>query len=198
MNAGYSGSFSMQKFLLAAVAAVAVFVAPAAQAATVFNLTFTGTYALNGSPTPVNGTGTVTIQGGTGSGLEIATPVSSNPQLTDVQINLNLGHFDLGDALVAAFTTFNGDPFSFTYQGGLIFPGIPPKLITFNTLPGHTFGVIDGVDKNVFGGTYEISPAIAGVPEPSTWAMLILGFGGIGVMLRSLRRKQAVPSAVRA
>ncbi len=33
-----------------------------------------------------------------------------------------------------------------------------------------------------------IAPAIAGVPEPSTWAMFILGFGAIGGFLRAHRR----------
>ena len=28
----------------------------------------------------------------------------------------------------------------------------------------------------------------AAVPEPSTWAMMLLGFGGLGAMLRSRRR----------
>ena len=34
--------------------------------------------------------------------------------------------------------------------------------------------------------------SISAVPEPATWAMLILGFGGIGTMLRYARRRGAL------
>ena len=36
--------------------------------------------------------------------------------------------------------------------------------------------------------------AVGGVPEPATWAMMLLGFGGMGVTLRSRRLRQAAPS----
>ena len=32
--------------------------------------------------------------------------------------------------------------------------------------------------------------AVSAVPEPATWAMMILGFGGVGAMLRRTRRAQ--------
>jgi hypothetical protein len=35
------------------------------------------------------------------------------------------------------------------------------------------------------------STITSGVPEPATWAMFLLGFGGIGFMLRNSRRKGA-------
>jgi hypothetical protein len=38
--------------------------------------------------------------------------------------------------------------------------------------------------------------AVSGVPEPATWALFILGFGGIGLMLRS--RRSAILARVRA
>ena len=37
--------------------------------------------------------------------------------------------------------------------------------------------------------------SISAVPEPATWAMLILGFGGIGMMLRLARRREALLAA---
>jgi hypothetical protein len=33
--------------------------------------------------------------------------------------------------------------------------------------------------------------AVAGVPEPSTWAMMLLGFAGLGFAFRQSRRKMS-------
>jgi hypothetical protein len=38
------------------------------------------------------------------------------------------------------------------------------------------------------------APAIVAVPEPATWAMMLLGFGGLGAAMRS-RRNRAVATA---
>jgi hypothetical protein len=61
-----------------------------------------------------------------------------------------------------------------------------------------TFGAADGINKVVFSSTSpafefdNIAASIAGVPEPATWAMFILGFGFVGFMMRSNRQKPAV------
>lgn len=60
-----------------------------------------------------------------------------------------------------------------------------------------TFGAADNVNKVVFNTTQpafefdNIAAAISGVPEPSTWAMMILGFGLVGFSLRNSRRPVA-------
>jgi hypothetical protein len=186
----------MKKIIFAATVAAAMMYAPLAQAATVFNINFHGTFAVFGNASAVDGTGTITTTGGTGLGFENATPGSSSPKLTDVQIDLGLGHFDLGDALVASFGTFNNNPVSFIYQGAYTTPsgGFFPNFTTFNTLVGNTFMVIDTVTKNTYFGEFDITAVSSAVPEPATWAMLLLGFGGIGVMLRN--RRKALSAAV--
>jgi hypothetical protein len=62
-----------------------------------------------------------------------------------------------------------------------------------------TFGAADSVNRVVFNTTQpafefdNIAAAISGVPEPSTWAMMIMGFGLIGFTLRNGRRQVAKP-----
>ena len=38
------------------------------------------------------------------------------------------------------------------------------------------------------------SDLTAGVPEPATWALMILGFGGVGALLRRRRREAFAPA----
>ena len=37
--------------------------------------------------------------------------------------------------------------------------------------------------------TYDFTPGTSAVPEPGTWAMLLLGFAGVGIALRRSRRR---------
>jgi probable HAF family extracellular repeat protein len=37
-----------------------------------------------------------------------------------------------------------------------------------------------------------VGEAVAGVPEPSTWALMLLGFAGLGFAFRQSRRKVSV------
>jgi hypothetical protein len=36
---------------------------------------------------------------------------------------------------------------------------------------------------------FEVNNVVVGVPEPSTWAMMLLGFAGLGFAFRQSRRK---------
>jgi hypothetical protein len=69
-------------------------------------------------------------------------------------------------------------------------PTSPYTQYTFNvTATGSdTFG-INYIDQNGFLGvdSFSVSSVTSAVPEPSTWAMMILGFAGVGFM--AYRRK---------
>ena len=38
-----------------------------------------------------------------------------------------------------------------------------------------------------YGGTANFSPIVMGVPEPASWALMIIGFGSAGALLRKRR-----------
>ncbi|MBI1200265.1 MAG: PEP-CTERM sorting domain-containing protein [Phenylobacterium sp.] len=71
-----------------------------------------------------------------------------------------------------AFTAF-ADPLSNSFAA-LIFPGV----LVFQ----------GGPDKVVVTKVGESPGAVGGVPEPATWALMILGFGAAGSMLRRRER----------
>jgi hypothetical protein len=75
--------------------------------------------------------------------------------------------------------------------------------ITFDSLGGRLtngFSRFDGDQTPQNGGVWSFASAfgagtlaVVAVPEPSTWTMLLLGFGGLGVVLRVRRRYAATP-----
>lgn len=51
------------------------------------------------------------------------------------------------------------------------------------------FSAVSGGDPSDYSGQFAYTMQTAAVPEPATWAMMLLGFGAIGFAMR--RRKQA-------
>jgi hypothetical protein len=86
--------------------------------------------------------------------------VMNRNDVMDQTIGFNFGPFD---NFTFAYTDAAGNPFT----GG----------------PGTNVGLIEVID-NI---TFDVADAV--VPEPATWAMMILGFGGVGATMR--RRRSA-------
>ena len=126
-----------------------------------------------------------------GTGFSLGS--RSNDAFYDVASqSLNTGYYALGfgTSPLAAFTPSNN------IQNFLVGP-VPAfaasSVYTFQVNTGTAvpstlyFGVTDGTYSDN-GGAFQIT--ISNVPEPSTWALLIVGFGMVGVAAR--RRKPAV------
>ena len=60
-----------------------------------------------------------------------------------------------------------------------------------DNLPSVPGGPTDAYDTNRFvvPGFFAFDPVPTAVPEPSTWAMMLLGFTGLGFAFRQSRRK---------
>jgi hypothetical protein len=83
-----------------------------------------------------------------------------------------------------SFTTDTGGEFNLGLGGGGLYG------LVLNSAVQNPVGYGNGGFDNP--GSVNISMSVTGVPEPATWAVMLLGFGGIGAAMRSARRRQAV------
>jgi hypothetical protein len=104
----------------------------------------------------------------------------------------DVGNFTITFTAQISGGAFNGDSvfsvFSPTtnFTGGFVgFEGLDPNGVSESVYDQHS-GSITGTLAVINIG---VPP---GVPEPATWAMLILGFGGIGSLMRQRRAKTAL------
>lgn len=104
--------------------------------------------------------------------------------------------FTASSSLSLSTFTFNGTPIDFTNSpdgtGGISVDAKSGKLPV--VLGGPQVLTVSGTGgpDAVFSGTATFASAAA-VPEPASWALMILGFGGMGAMIR--RRRTAMLAA---
>jgi hypothetical protein len=163
-----------------------------------------GGTALNFTGTTVGGANVISANGGQARVEGAADMTTSNPNDTLLLQSLSFGLANGGTFNNLELNLFNG--------GGTT--GTASFTLTDNT--GQTFNFNDlalGTGENFFGfvgvGGETISnvaftttagiadvrqirldETIGGVPEPATWAMMLLGFGAVGFGMRRSRRRQ--------
>jgi hypothetical protein len=162
-----------------------------AAAAQVYDWTFTNT--LTGI---VEGQGTLTTGAADGGGFDVTALTGS---LDDPTIGVN--------AAISSFTPGSGNDGVFQWDnvvytnstphldnGGLLFDVGNQEINIYNLGGGFPNGDIAAGSSNNYGGdqgTFNISA----VPEPASWAMVLLGVGLIGGGLRVARRNDDMARA---
>jgi hypothetical protein len=207
------GAFSTEGTLKSVnVATHFSFIDPSLAALAFLPATFNLTAAVT-TPSPATfnvGTNTWTESNlhSTGAGFSFIysgpTTVIAGHTLTHNVTNLLSGVFT--GAYIQGFgssgsTNLQSDGFaSVTYFSDVIdFSSVVPgsTAFAFNLLSVNPhFGASAGHSLNSFAanGGGNFSADFHGIPEPATWAMMLVGFGGIGLMVRN-RRRAAVAAA---
>lgn len=162
----------MKKF--AAAAAVLAFATPmSAQAVVVFNVN--GTLSGGGSSTV---TGTFT----TNDALNDLTAVNLTSTLGGTHTYNSLSQIlveSLPNSLSLQITQAPGQTLSLVFSPALSLSGVS-NLVTGSQ-------ETSGGNTRTLTGTVSAAAVPAAVPEPATWAMMLVGFGAIGL---GMRRKQ--------
>ena len=116
-----------------------------------------------------------------------ATPVNSvGGYLNWVPSNapVTIAAYDSSNTLLDSLVVSSGGLNLVTPNSFYGFLESTADISSFTLTDGYV-GVLSGLNGNVITG---------GVPEPATWAMMLVGFGGLGIAMRT-RRKQAAASA---
>ena len=113
------------------------------------------------------------------------TSVVFNNGLTDFLATLTL--YDRNNAICGHTNADRGGPNGCGISESYALTGVPITggLLNSLTVSGLSHGTAS------YGGSLSFTPT--GVPEPATWAMMLLGFAGIGFQLRRSRRRAALP-----
>jgi hypothetical protein len=200
-----------------ATSAIAFTAAPAAATPAPAGITecTSGTSCISGTTTvkldtTTGTTNTVTGHVGVGGSLVTFTGdenLNTNPGAatifpTDLSTLTTLTFTIVGGFTKAEFNLENGDPTSFTVSltdsAGDTFSQLLTKLNGSNifdivaapgvTLTSATFTTSGGGFNDFKQLRVVTATSIPDVPEPATWGLMLLGFGGIGMAMRRSRR----------
>lgn len=164
------------------------------------NMGFSGTFYYDPAQIPATGTTNVFFDTVTSNGIAATDAFTLNfgpytftladniDALGQAGIQYNNGQFN-GFVFVTDFL-FNGSWYQFRANG----PSITVKLLdnVSNQYDPHGYpvGTTSYINARFTTGNANLSPVVdvpGAVPEPATWALMLLGFGGIGFAMRRKR-----------
>jgi len=132
----------------------------------------------------------VDLDGSSGSGNDPAGQLVSTVSFDAGTYTV---HFDLAGNLRNApdqSTTVSLGDFSTTLTPSNT-THFTPHSFTFTTATAGKLTFTEHGPSDQQGNLLDNVQLVSGVPEPATWAMMLVGFGGLGGLLRAQRRKAA-------
>lgn len=121
------------------------------------------------------------------------TQVSNNTTYIWVRLG-NWNGATFTNAFAAGQLAPNGTPTSNVYAqvsaAGLVTIFTDPFLASCQAIGGCNALVFGNSTFSANGSFYRLSTLVAATPEPSAWAMMMLGFAGVAMRIKSLRRQR--------
>lgn len=116
---------------------------------------------------------------------------ASNTTISDYTLG---GGFGSGDIISAPFLTSSISTGTLTSGENQPFTNYS---LTFTAVDGGNVQLFIGTDEtSVFGPVLDnVSLSATGVPEPASWALMLVGFGGLGAAIRGARRRTVSTAA---
>lgn len=163
---------------------------PGAASAAIYNFSFTPSQQLIGAP--VSGSGTFTtsdtsLQVGGQTAFQI---LSITGTVNGFQILAPTNSSGYGNYFTTGPSFLDGTGVTFFTQGSN-----SQNRVTFFNQSSNGLYRVNTFSPGASEYVNASSALVAGVPEPSTWAMMILGFLGLGFL--AYRRKHHAPQALR-
>ena len=167
----------------------------------------------SGIPQLGTNTPNVMLFGKNNGGDEVGLGLSNDPSGQNEITGLNIIRIDFSNAIMAGALPFSFD-FQMNSTTGTVGANIDawavwdsflpngfagPPLMTgtdekehsgLQLFPFYFFTVFPGNSGNVL--IANVSAEVPGVPEPATWAMMLLGFAGLGFAFKQSRRRVSV------
>ena len=165
-----------------------VSIAAPAQAVVVFNFNFTAPI-VDGGPI-ATGRGTITTADPVSGQYRVlsATGTFFNGENTRAITNVfGFVGADVSDAFLFKVTNTAFATNSIVFSDSAFDPAAAFPGVIFNFRQGFVYAGLAN-DQDFAGGTLNLAP----VPEPATWAMMLVGFAGIGIASRRKRAALAV------
>jgi len=176
------GLVAAASWMLVAAPASALFTGDVLNA-TYFYPTATSVYQNLGSQTP-NPTATFVFSNG--------IKAVANP--SNIALFLNPNTFGTAAFNGAVFTDLTqSNIIGVSLDGSSNLAGFDASRLTFtsNSISFNLQG-LSNIPQSFIKANVQFGTGLGAVPEPATWAMLLVGFGGIGVAARSRRFKKSV------